>query len=323
MDNRFLSSSAWCDGRVDALDWLHSEHGGVARAAWFIEHGFDNTAQRRHLRDGALVRVRHGWLAVPHANANVVAAVRQGGVLSCVSVFQLWGSWAPRDYGLHVRVDRRHQCLDERTVNHLLPRHLVRQSLTGVDTPLAAAAAVARCLERADAVAVLDSALRLGLFTHESLEYLAGQIQGVGKVVQLLDPSAGSGLESLVRIMLRRLRIRFRTQVLIPEVGVVDFLIGDRLILEVDGREFHDTASGFAKDRLRDANAAALGFLTFRTTYAEVMYSIGDLERRILAVVRSRDHYWSRRNARWRQQGLPCPASGNLASRSHSWPYVA
>lgn len=57
---------------------------------------------------------------------------------------------------------------------------------------------------------------------------------------------------------------QLRTQVSIDRVGEVDFLIGDRLIIECDGKENHDGNSQRHKDLLRDAAAAALGYETLR-----------------------------------------------------------
>ena len=141
----------------------------------------------------------------------------------------------------------------------------------------------------------------------EELDRLTVDIPQAARILQRVELGAGSGTETRVRLMLRRLRIRFVTQCVIRGVGRVDFLIGDRLILEVDSRSHHTSLEHYAKDRRRDAEAAAMGFMTMRTTFEEVMYDLAVLEQRILAIVRSRDHLWTARNARWRRHGLPHP----------------
>jgi len=93
-----------------------------------------------------------------------------------------------------------------------------------------------------------------------------------------------SGLESLLRWRLRRHGLRLRAQVTILAVGRVDFLIGDRLILEVDGRLGHVDGDRH-KDLVRDANAALWGFSSLRFDYAMVVHDWDLVERAILAAL--------------------------------------
>lgn len=53
----------------------------------------------------------------------------------------------------------------------------------------------------------------------------------------------------------------------------VDFLVNGNLIVEVDGREFHDTEDRFLKDRIRDQELAQLGYQTVRFAASQVMAS--------------------------------------------------
>ena len=88
----------------------------------------------------------------------------------------------------------------------------------------------------------------------------------------LLDPSAESGPETLLRLILRSLGLRWRTQVSIPDVGRVDFLVEGWLIIECDSRAFHSSWDAQRADRRRDRAAAAAGFLTLRRTAEEILY---------------------------------------------------
>lgn len=63
----------------------------------------------------------------------------------------------------------------------------------------------------------------------------------------------------------------------------MDFLLGDRVILEVDGIGNHDGASNRHKDLVRDANAAVWGFVTLRFDYALVVHDWPTVEAAILA----------------------------------------
>ena len=99
---------------------------------------------------------------------------------------------------------------------------------------------------------------------------------------------ADSGLESLLRLRLRRIGIALASQVEIPGVGRVDFVLGDRLILEVDGGTATRAPSQRHKDLVRDAVAAAHGFDTLRFDYALVVHDWPLVEAAILAKVGAR-----------------------------------
>ncbi|MFF3028955.1 endonuclease domain-containing protein [Microbacterium sp. NPDC057944] len=85
-------------------------------------------------------------------------------------------------------------------------------------------------------------------------------------------PDAESGLESLLRLRLHLLGIRLDCHVDIAGVGRVDFVVGRRLILEVDGRENHAGVDRRHRDLMRDAAASARGFETLRFDYAMVVH---------------------------------------------------
>lgn len=113
------------------------------------------------------------------------------------------------------------------------------------------------------------------------------------------------------RLRLRALGIELQSQVEVPGVGRVDFVLGDRLILEVDGRANHVDGFGAPvgahaegmraaaaslrhKDLVRDAVAAAHGFDTLRFDYALVVHDWPAVEAAILAKVERGLHLRSR-----------------------------
>ena len=96
---------------------------------------------------------------------------------------------------------------------------------------------------------------------------------------------ADSGLESLLRWRLRRHRLRVRTQRRVTCVGVVDALIGDRLLVETDGVAGHDEPSHRHKDLVRDARAAMWGLFTLRFDYAMVVHDWELVEAAILGAL--------------------------------------
>ena len=110
------------------------------------------------------------------------------------------------------------------------------------------------------------------------------------EAIALARRDAESGLESLVRWRLRHLGLTVRTQVRIDTVGRVDLVIGDRLIVEVDGAENHGSAEHRHRDLLRDVRAAARGYVTLRFDDALVVHDWETVERAIHAHVQRQLH---------------------------------
>jgi very-short-patch-repair endonuclease len=206
-----------------------------------------------------------------------------------VSALRLRGVWTVDDDALHVRIRRGTGGRHGRGVHsHWSDAPVVDP----IDPVLEAARCAARCLPLEQAVAALDSSLHLKLITLAELR--RGADARMRRILPLLDARSESGIESLARLRLRRLRIRVRPQVRIPGVGRVDLLIGDRLILELDGEEFHD----FERDRARDRRAAVLRLVTIRASYRQVMHEWAALEAELLILIRRREHLSRARRGR-------------------------
>ena len=71
-------------------------------------------------------------------------------------------------------------------------------------------------------------------------------------------------------------------------------MIGDRLVLELDGYGFHATGEFFESDRRRDLALSALGYRTVRLSYRQVMHEWDSAEQAILTMIRRGDHLWPR-----------------------------
>ncbi|MEO7895849.1 MAG: DUF559 domain-containing protein [Pseudolysinimonas sp.] len=141
-----------------------------------------------------------------------------------------------------------------------------------------------------DVVIAADSLLNLRLVTQGEIDsVLRGSARGL-RILGRIDGSAESGTETLVRLRLRTRGIAHRSQVSIAGVGRVDFVVGDRLVIEVDGRAWHDEESQFENDRARDARLVSMGFVVMRFSYRRVMHDLGEIEREILAIVRAGEH---------------------------------
>ena len=136
--------------------------------------------------------------------------------------------------------------------------------------------AVIRCLACADieqAVAIVDAVRFQRLCPVEDLR-VPDDVPGARRVHEALRRSRGgvrSVLETMARLQLEDAGIESRTAVEIPGVGEVDLLIHDRLVVELDGWEFHSGKAHWLHDLERDRRLVERGFLVLRFDYDAVV----------------------------------------------------
>ncbi|GAA2063996.1 hypothetical protein [Williamsia deligens] len=256
--------------------------------------GETQASVRQALADETLLRLRRGWYARSDADSRVVDAVTRGGVLSCVSALRFRGIWVP---GCSDDVHARANASRDRT-GRFCSQHGRPESVTGpVDEIPIALRHAARCLDAEGLVVVCDSILNGGHFTLDDLAAILRDTPvSVRALLDRCDGEAQSGTESMVRLRLRARNIPVRTQVTIPGVGRVDLVVGERLIIETDGERYHSGIERYTEDRRRDREAARLGYITLRLTYADVVDLWGPTEQLILEMVRQRRHRRPRHN---------------------------
>lgn len=280
----------------------------MVSARQLAAHGVLPAERNRFIARGQLRPVRRGWYTGTQADPSILRAVQLGGTLSCVSALERFGVWRPTSAeGLHVRYRRRH--LAQSGVRaHVLPREIGEPMTLAWDRPTKAILCALSCLPLHDAVAVLDSARSLNVIDEEGLAEVATWASGDGKkAISLSCGSAESGLETAMRLLLRSLQLRYRCQVVIPGVGRVDFLVGDRLIIEVDGERYHSDSAQFHRDRERDRLLHSMGFVVLRFAFRDLAYGQDSAREVILHAVRADAHMWSRSNCLWRRRGLRDP----------------
>ncbi|GAA2037353.1 type IV toxin-antitoxin system AbiEi family antitoxin domain-containing protein [Agromyces tropicus] len=282
-------------------------HGGALPYRALDEFGVSRAAVASAVRRGRLVQVRERWFAVPDAPVDVVRAVRVGGSLTASSVARLEGLWVRDDPLLHVRVPRSagrlwspspdgpRVPLDRDAHRVCVHYRTVPGRPTARDDLVMALAEMARCAPRLDAQIAIDSALSLGRIGGADLAALR-ELVGASRrgIVDLADAGCQSGVETIVRLMLHGHRVRHRTQVRIDGVGRVDVLVGDRLVIEIDGQGFH-TGPEFERDRRRDFELMLRGYLVVRVSYAMVMREWDAVRGGLLELIERGDHRWGGR----------------------------
>ena len=89
---------------------------------------------------------------------------------------------------------------------------------------------------------------------------------------------------------MQSLGIATQRQVTIRGVGHVDLLIGDALVIELDGREWHNDEDRFEKDRRRDAQLSIRGYRVLRFSYKQVFERWSEVRAAIEASIGRNDH---------------------------------
>ncbi|MET0812459.1 MAG: DUF559 domain-containing protein [Microbacterium sp.] len=241
----------------------------------------------RGAADGSITKLRRGVYADAGACDARRTAAMHGGAIACVSAARHVGLWV----------------LDTDDITHVwLGGHgrsfahdrcaCVEHWDDGPSTPFAIPSVprilrqILYCRGIEEFFVTLESALRQGVISPAGLAWLRTNSNHTARdAIAFARRDADSGLESLVRWRLRDSGLRLRSQAHVVSVGIVDFLIGDRLIVEVDGRANHDDASHRHRDLMRDANATMWGFVTLRFDYAMIVHDWQTVEQAIFAAV--------------------------------------
>lgn len=234
---------------------------------------------------------------MPGACERAETAARHGGAIACVTAARHLGIWVLDDPAFpHVwmRGDgHRHDCAEAGRcgcVEHWdePPNRVDAFAMPSVPRILRQ---VLGCYGVEAFFVAVESALSQGLLKADGIRWLRRHTNRAARdALDLARGDADSGLESLLRWRIRHLDVGIRSQVAIASVGVVDFLIGDRLIVEVDGRENHDGETKRHKDLVRDANAAMWGYVTLRFDYAMIVHDWEIVERAIAAQLEASRH---------------------------------
>jgi very-short-patch-repair endonuclease len=277
--------------------------GGAAKTVELRMAGASRSSLTAAVRAGVLIRPRKAWYVLRSTPPDLVAAVRVGGRATCVTALRHHGVWLTDHVPLvHVAVHREASRL--RAISNVRERQVEIQDAVvhWVDTPRPRRATGSRlleppaeavreaigCLAGEERLATVESALHLGLIDSvDWADILAGLTRRDRRLLAGASAASGSGIETVFVWRIRALGLTVRQQI---QIGPdrVDALIGDRLVVELDGEHFHDRHA----DRVRDARLVAAGFEVLRFDYWQVMGAWPTVERAVLAAVIRGDHRW-------------------------------
>lgn len=255
---------------------------GVARVRTLRRDGVTEHALRRAVRGGDVVSVCRGWVALRDADAMLVAAARRGVVLSCVTLAARRGIWVTEASEPHLAAPPKSgHAQAARGVVHWNTPAFPRDPDALEDSVENAMILIARCQPHESALATWESAVRLRQFDPDVLARVRLP-PAARRLLEELTPFADAGTETILRTRLGWLPVP-----LTPQVWVlghrVDFVIGDRLVLQIDGG--HHVGPQRTRDIEHDALLTLHGYHVIRIGYDQLMNHWPTLQSRILAAI--------------------------------------
>ena len=254
---------------------------GCGRTRTLLAQGWSRHRIEVALERGELIRPRRGWVARQSADPAILYAVRHGVLLSCITQANRLGLWVGGESVHHF--SSRESGARSRPQGILHWRSpLIPRDPEAIEDPIENVLnLVAHCQPVEEAVAIWDSALNKGLVEWATLARLP--FTGAANDVLLASNCfADSGLESYVRTRLAWLKIRIVAQAWLHGHRV-DFLIGQRLVLQIDGKQHVGVQR--TKDNSHDAELGLRGYAVIRVTYAQVVFDWPAVQQRIMLAI--------------------------------------
>jgi len=263
------------------LEWIDRDRGGIAHTHDALRMGYSTYAIRSAVTAGNVVRVRRSWLATDRAPKLLRDAAEAGGRLACVTAAVHHGLWTLDDGRPHLSVPghaghaRPGQALVHWSVG---PVEAHRYEL--VEPVVNALWQIADCRPFEEAFATWESAIRSSRVALESLERIPTRSTMARRILGACSQLSDSGIESIPVARLRRIGIAVRQQIVIDGHSV-DVLIGDRLVLQVDGYEFHRSPAQRRADIAHDRRLRLMGYTVLRVDYQQVLFGWETVEAEI------------------------------------------
>ncbi|MBM7368997.1 endonuclease domain-containing protein [Gordonia hydrophobica] len=262
---------------------------GIYPRAQLLAMGYDDHSIRKAVRAGSLIRLRIGWFATPNADETAMAAVRDGGVLTCVDALAFHELWIPPGHKDRLHMRRSRSMRGKNRACRPLQGYLTTAD-RAVDSIAVALSCAARCLSAEEWIAVCDSYMNA---TGKSLGDLAQELDGAGPTVTdrlgRTERLSQSGTESIARLRLRAVGYNVVVQPQVDGVGRVDLRIGV-LLIECDSMLYHASKEDYERDHHRDRRAMVAGWLKLRLTYDDIIYDWEGVLADIREITRAERH---------------------------------
>ncbi|MGF3055958.1 DUF559 domain-containing protein [Microbacterium sp. YY-01] len=252
--------------------WIR-EHHGIAHTSTLYAAGFAKHVVARAVNEGECERIRRSWIAVPDCAQPRKHAVAEGGRLTCVSAAQQHGLWVQSvPDRTHIAVRRGASRIDRAAVHaHWSPGPAPVGRYETDEPLLNVLHHVAQCLPFAEALAVWESAVRQGHVTRDELRRVRWRAASGNLLAQVVSELSDAGTETRFLMLMREIGVTVRQQVRIAG-HAVDGLIGEYLVIQLDGFAHHSTPRDRRRDLRHDARLAAAGYTVLRFDYRQLFF---------------------------------------------------
>lgn len=238
--------------------------GTAVRQRDLLKLGISTRQIREALDGGRIVRVARGFYALPGVEARDIFLARHQARLTCMSKVAELGLWllneppAPHVAAAH---------------GHPVPGCVVHRVKGGQTFPELLRQCV-KCGSELEALVIVESAVVMHKCSIARLrEAFAGREDAAGRaILDLVDPQSMSIAETCGRYHLRKAGYNVQGQAYVKDAGHLDLLVEGVLGVELDGREFHDTVSGWEEDLRRDTMYVVNGVWRLRIPAAVALY---------------------------------------------------
>lgn len=263
---------------------LVATHGYVHRRD-AADAGWRPDALRRAVSTEGLVPLGRSWIVDAGLSADLAMAAELGGWITCVSAAHAFGWWRPgHDEHPHIALPRSARRKPDGARAHWSVGVAPRSSRELLDRMENVLFIVASCLPFEDALAVWESALRMGSVSREHLRRVPWRGEQARTLCERATHLSDSGLESLVWTRLMRRGIRVVQQPVIAGQPV-DGLVGARLVLQIDGFAYHSDPRQRRRDIAHDRLLRLMGYTVLRFDYHEVVNEWPRVEAEIVRAV--------------------------------------
>lgn len=255
-------------------------HGGIVHRDLVLDAGVSARALRAAVTRGEIERVRRYWLATEHAPIDLRRAAEASGRVACVSFARQRGWWMPDDIdtGLHLHVGPHAEAPAADAVVHwsrplvAVGRHVLTES---VDDALEH---IADCVPHEAALVLWEAAIRAEQRTAADLRRVQWRSAAASRLSMEVTGLSDSGLETRFVRRIRGWGLALQQQVWLAG-HPVDVLIGDRLVVQLDGFAHHSSSADRTRDLAHDRELIARGYTVLRFSYVEVMHRWPAVER--------------------------------------------
>lgn len=269
---------------IEGMDIVGIVHraGGVVLTSELVKRGISLTRIKRAVAAGIFTRPSRGWVALPGADPMLINAATARVVLTCVTAAAHLDWWDVGEKKPHLAATPHgHPILTQPARVHWNEPIVPRKPGQLVDSPTNVLVAVAECRPFEEAVTIWEAGIRLGVAKPDAMRLLPLRPRAM-EVLEAARPYADAGTESILFHRLTWLGLPMRRQTWILGHRV-DLLIGDRLVIQVDGG--HHVDAQRASDNEHDAELRLAGYHPIRVTYWQLMHDWPRVQELILQAI--------------------------------------